>query len=397
MAGLVAAEASSPALIVTFDTIPHRIRRQNPALAAARHRIDEAVGRMIQAGRRDNPELEAGFEHNHEFREGAIAFGFSQRFPVTNRLQLAKDISLTEVRAAEAEVREVERQLIAEARAGLVDVLAIRQQRKVREAQAAVSKSLSEFTREVAAKGELSPIDAGQAKLEAARIANTIRTLNAEEAAAVGKLKPLLGMRTDEALHVGGSLPPVTFSGGVVDPKRRPDYQAAALEATAAGQGVALERANKYDDIELGLFASLERSEDAPEGIEDEGLLGFGIKIPLPLWDKNEGNIAAAEARHRRKKQEVVALGHSIRHEAATARAEMVEWHKLISETTDKLIPLANEQSELAEGAYRNGQGDLQSVLRAREQQLELSASRVEALRNFHHARIRFEAAIAAP
>ena len=62
-----------------------------------------------------------------------------------------------------------------------------------------------------------------------------------------------------------------------------------------------------------------------------------------------------------------------------------------------KLIPLANEQSELAEGAYRNGQGDLQSVLRAREQQLELSASRVEALRNFHHARIRFEAAIAAP
>ena len=75
----------------------------------------------------------------------------------------------------------------------------------------------------------------------------------------------------------------------------------------------------------------------------------------------------------------------------------MIEWSKLIRETTDTLIPLAEQQAELAETAYRDGQGDLQSVLRAREQQLELASSKVEALRNFPHARVRFEAAIAAP
>ncbi|MDP7306586.1 MAG: hypothetical protein QF405_03015, partial [Roseibacillus sp.] len=59
VSGLVTARASS-GLIVTFDNIPHRVRRDNPHLAAARLRIQEAIGRMQQAGRRSNPELEGG-------------------------------------------------------------------------------------------------------------------------------------------------------------------------------------------------------------------------------------------------------------------------------------------------------------------------------------------------
>lgn len=395
--GLSEGQASSSGLIVTFTNIPDRVRRQNPDLAAARLRIKEALGRLHQAGRSDNPELEAGFEHDTEFREGAIEIGISQRFPVTDRLRMEKDISLIELKAAEAEVREVERSLIAEARKGLVDVLAIRQQRELRKAQAAVSQSLADFTKVVAERGELSQIDAGQAKLEAARFANEIRGLDAAEAAAVGALKPLLGMQPTEHLNVAGTLPQATFPPGVADPSRRPDYQVVQLEAAAAKRGVALEEAKQYGDIEAGIFAGLERSEDAPEGLENEGILGIRFKIPLPLCDKNEGNIEAAAARQKRKEKEVVALAHSIRHEAAAAKAEMVAWNKLIRETADTLIPLANEQSELAETAYRDGQSDLQSVLRAREQQLELASSKVEALRNFHHARVRFEAAIAAP
>jgi cobalt-zinc-cadmium efflux system outer membrane protein len=395
--GLVRAEASSSGLIVTFNNIPDRVRRQNPDLAAARFRIQEALGHMHQAGRRPNPEFEAGFEHNTEFREGLVEIGISQRFPVTDRLRMEKEISGTELKAAEAEVREVERRLVAEARKNLVDVLAIRQQRELRKALAAVSQSLADFTKDVAERGELSPIDAGQAKLEAARYSNEIRSLDAAEAAAVGLLKPLLGMQPSERLNVSGTLPPASLPPGVADPKRRPDYQAAELDAIAAGQNIVLEQARKYEDIEAGIFAGIERSEDAPEGYENEGILAVRVKIPLPLCDKNEGNVEAAKARHARKKSEAVALAHSIRHEASAAKAEMIEWNKLIRETTETLIPLAGEQAELAETAYRDGQGDLQSVLRAREQQLELTSSKVEALRNFHHARVRFEAAIAKP
>jgi len=393
--GIVHADAADTGLIVTFNNIPDRVRHQNPDLAAARFRVQEALGRMRQSGRRENPELELGLSGNTAFKEGGFEVGISQRFPLTNRLSLEKDISATELKTAEAEILEVERGLIAEARKVLVDVLAIRQKRELEKKQSALSQDLAKFTSDAAAVGELSPIDAGQARLEAAKLANEIRLLDAAEAAAVGALKPLLGIKPTATLHVSGSLPPAVFPEGVINPNRRPDYQAARLNAAAAAQGVALEESRQYDDIEAGVFAALERSEDVPDGFENEGIVGLRLKIPLPLHNKNEGNIDAAKARFERRKLEAAALEKSIRHEAKTARDEMIEWDKLLRETTNTLAPLAAEQAELAETAYRDGQGDLQSVLRAREQQLQIALSKLEALRNFHHARVRFEAAIA--
>ncbi len=395
--GLLPAGAGSSGLIVTFDNIPGRIQRDNPDLAAARLRIKEATGLMHQAGRRSNPELEAGWENNTDFRQGKIEIGISQRFPVTNRLQLEKQISVASLKAAEAEVAEVERGLVAEARTHLVEVLALRQQRHLLDEQATVAKALADFTRESAAKGELSPIEAGQANLEAARLSSEIRLLQASEVAAVGKLKPLLGMSTAEVLNVSGTLPSASLPGASVDPSRRPDYQAAQLNADAATRNVELERARRYEDIEAGLIAGLERSEDAPDGLDNEGIIGFRIKIALPFYDKNEGNIEAAQARAERKQKEITALAHNIRHEADGSHKEMLEWIKMLNEISDTLLPLAAKQSTDSEKAYREGLGDLQAVLRAREQQLQLSSSRIEALKNFHLARVRFEAAVAKP
>lgn len=389
--------AGSSGLIVSFENIPRRIQHDNPDLAAARLRIKEATGLMNQAGRRSNPEFEAGWENNTTFREGKIEVGISQRFPVTNRLHLEKQISVSALRAAEAEVAEVERRIIADARTQLVEILALRQQRYLRVEQVKIAKALADFSRDSAAKGELSPLDAGQTNLEAARISSEIRLLQASEVAAVGKLKPLLGMTTSEVLNVAGTLPSATLPKASVDPTRRPDYRAAIINAEAAARNVELERANRYEDIEAGVVAGLERSEDAPEGYENEGVIGFRIKVALPFWDKNEGNIEAAEARAQRKQKEITALVHNIRHQADGSHKEMIEWLKFLGEISDTLLPLAAKQSTDADKAYREGLGDLQAVLRAREQSLQLASSRIEALKNFNLAKVRFEAAVAKP
>jgi cobalt-zinc-cadmium efflux system outer membrane protein len=388
---------AEPSVVVTLGSIGDRIQSQNPDLAAARLRIQEAVGRMNQSGRLSNPNLETSFEHNSRFREGKLEIGFSQRFPVTGRLQLEKDVSLTELKASEAEVREVERQIIAEAREAVVKVLATRQRRELLREQVSVSKEFAAFLSEVAAKGEGSALDAGQAKLEATSLSMEIRQLDASETALVGELKPLLGMRPGESLSVGGSLPNPSLPAVAVDPATRPDFQAAKLNAQAAAQGVTLEQARRYDDVEGGLFAAAERTEDAPEGYEDEAIIGLRFKIALPFWNKNEGAIQEAEAKQERMEKEALALGRGIRLEAEAARAEMAEWKRLIDEIDDALLPLAAEQSKLAEDAYRSGQGEIQSVLRSREKRLQLSAAKLDALREFHLARVRHETALAQP
>lgn len=388
---------AEPTVVITLGSIGDRVRAQNPDLAAARLRIQEALGVMNQSGRLSNPELETAFESNSRFREGRLEVGLSQRFPVTHRLQLEKDVSLSKLQAAEAEVSEVERQLIGKAREAVVNVLATHQRRELLREQASVTKQFADFLTEVATKGEGSVLDAGQARLEATSLSTEIRQLDASQTALIGELKPLLGMHPGESLSVSGTLPAPSLPPSAVNPATRPDFQASKLYAQAAAQGVDLEQARRYDDIEGGFFAAAERMQDVPQGYDNEAIIGLRFKIPLPFWNKNEGAIQEAEARKERMEKETIALGRGIRLEAEAARAEMVEWKKLIDEINGTLLPLADEQSKLAEEAYRNGQGEIQSVLRSREKRLELSAARVDALREFHLAKVRHETTLAQP
>jgi cobalt-zinc-cadmium efflux system outer membrane protein len=382
------------AVVVSLASIGDRIHAQNPDLAAARLRIQEALGRMNQAGRLKNPEFESGFEQNSRFREGRVEIGISQRFPVTSRLKLEKDVSLTELKAAEAEVRDIERKLTGQAREIVVKILANRKRRELLREQSKVSGEFALFLSEIAAKGEGSPLDAGQAKLEAASFTMELRQLDAGETGLHGELKPLLGMRPGESLSVGGTLPELSLPGQNADPSRRPDFEAAKLDAFGAAQGVALEQARRYDDVEGGIFAGAERTEDAPNGYDNEAIIGLKFKVALPFWNKNDGAIQEAEAKQQRKEMEAVALVRNIRLEAEAAHAEMREWAKMIAEINDTLLPLADEQAALAETTFRKGQGEIQSVLRSREKRLQLAAARLDALREFHLARVRYETAL---
>lgn len=388
---------AEPGVIISLESVGTRVSKQNPDLAAARLRIQEALGRKTQSGRLANPELEIETSHDPRYRERSIQIGFSQRFPVTNRLSLEKEVSATEVKVAEAEVREVQRQLVAQAREGIVNVLAIRKRRELLKDQSTLSKEFSDFLAGVAEKGEGSPLDAGQAKLESTSLELEMRQLDATEAAAVGGLKPLLGVRPNEPLYVGGSLPEAAIPATAVDPSKRPDFQAAKLDAKAAAQGVALEQSKRYEDVEAGVFAGAERTKDAPDGYDREGILGVRFKIPLPLWNKNEGAIQEAQAKQERKEKEATALARNIRLEAEAAKAEMQQWQKLLADTANTLMPLAEEQAKAADEAYRKGQGELQAVFRSREKRMQLQAARLDALREFHLARVRYESALAKP
>ena len=380
--------------IVTLDNVSHFVRKQNPDLAAARMLIKEASGRLAQSGRLSNPELQSSIEHNSRLREGRIEIGISQKFPITNRLQLEKDVSLSELEAAKAEVRETEHKLIGRSRELVVNLQASRERRKLLSELIGVSTEFAEFLNKAAEKGEGSTLDAGQAKLETAILSVEIPQLQAREAALMGELKPLLGMRISDPMYVGGDLGDPTLPTKDLKPAMRPDLKAATLTSQAASQQVELEKARRYADVEGGLFFAGERAEDAPGGYEDEAIIGFQFKIALPLWDKNEGAIQEAKARKKRKDLEVDALRRNINLAAQSTRDEMTKWKRLIEEIDETLLPLAEQQSKFAEEAYRNGQGEIQSVLRTREKRLQLAASKLDALKEFHLARVRHKTAL---
>lgn len=382
--------SAMPTTTLSPESVGGLIRSGNPDLAAARLRVAEAIARATQAGRLSNPEIESEVRHTPDFREGSLEIGFTQRFPVTSRLKLEKAVALADIKSAEAEIAERERELITSARLLVVKCLAARERKSLLVEQARLAGEFAAFLAGSAAKGEGSQLDAGQAKLESNSLALEIRRLEAEEVSLLGELRPLIGLKPGEELRLGKALPKADPADTLApDPSRRPDYRLALAQVEASERGLDLEKARRREDWQGGIVASAERMEDAPEGYQTDTMIGFRLSIPLPLWNQNLGAIEEAEIRTRRTRLEADALARRINHEAIAAQAEMRQWSAMVREIDDTLLPLAREQSALAEKAYRDGQGELQILLRARSQAFELSTSRVDALREFHLARTR--------
>lgn len=393
---IMSEEAQPPvSLTVNLDNIGEVISRFNPDLAAAQLRINEARGRARQSGLLPNPVLSTSFEQDPSFRELGGGIGFSQTFPITGRLRLEKEISETQVAVAEAEVADVKRQIIGEARETTVRYLALQQLKDLRLQQLRLAMELADYTEGVSKKGEGSLLDAAQAKLEANQFEVEIRQLDTSAQQQIGILKPLLGLTPRDTLSLAGTLSKVSMTPiKNLDLKQRKDYVAAELSVIAAGRAVKLEKARKWQDITAGLFAGFLQEEDVPIGLEAEQRVGFQISFPLPLWNKNRGAVEERRATERRLELSLSALENRIRNEVQTAYLVMGMQAKLTSDIETKLLPNSKKQVADTILAYRNGQIDLLTVLRARDQFLELQSGLLTAQRDFHLARIRHETSL---
>ncbi len=380
---------------LTLERAPAYALRHNPSLAAARLRIDEARGRFNQAGRLTNPEIELELNRNIRAPEGAVGVAFMQKFPLTARLRLEKAVTRAELAAAEAEVRNAERTLAAEVSTAAVKLLGLGGQKALRDRQLGNSRELSSFTLKRVETGEASPVDASLVDLEAQQLQAEVLQLEFERSALIGDLRPLLGVGASDTPLITGTLPRIgALPRHGAKLVARPDYAAAQNTAEAARQTAALARAQKWEDISLGLNVMEERSEDAPEGFERDTFVGLRFSLPLPLWNNNSGRIQEATAAAARAEKEIDALALLIDAETIAAREAMVVLAKLVSSLDSELLPKASQIEEQLRTSYSTGQTALTEVLRARDRRLLIERQRVDALRDYHLARVRHDAAI---
>ncbi|MES2595785.1 MAG: TolC family protein [Verrucomicrobiota bacterium] len=391
---LLALTSSASAVTLTLSDIGPRVRSSHPSLIAARMAVEEARGRQLGAGRLSNPSVGLDSRNETYLSPGQVVLSLDQSFPVTRRLRLEKQLTRQLVTAAELEVKDAERRLISDAQTLGVQILAIKQQRDLRQQQTNLASKLSEFVAGRAKAGELSALDAAQAQVDAQRLIVEARKLEGESRSLIGMLKPMLNLDPDDTLLISGALPEMAVPGKGANWVMRADYQLAEAKLIASQTDIGLAKANKWEDVRAGIFAGPEYQNVTGSDRRTNGVIGFRFSLTLPFWNKNEGQVAEKTAAAERVRLEQSALAKQIRSDVENARKDMLTSYDLAHETRDKLLPLVIEQTGKLEKAYESGQTDLLTILRAREQRLQLEATALDAVRDFHIARIRYESAI---
>ena len=119
-----------------------------------------------------------------------------------------------------------------------------------------------------------------------------------------------------------------------------------------------------------------------------EPLGGLQLGVPLPVFNDNRGNVAAAVADLHRALADAARLELDLRVRLADALRDLRRAENRVARLTDDVLPAAEENLDLTEEGYELGEFDLIRVFTARRSLFEASLARVDALTDLRTAAV---------
>ena len=385
----------APAQGLTLDQAMREALVRNQDLRAARSAVDAARGRLEQAGLWPNPRLVLSNDTGDPFNnagEYTRSVGISQDFPIAGRIGRAKDVARVDVARALAEVNEAERQLLGEVAASFYGVVTLDQQIKLRDRLIGIDESLVSTTQARQKAGEVSELDVNAAKLELERLRQERTVLTGERTATLARLAALMGLPPSATPTLESTPPPVTSLPSLTRfitqaLNERPDLRLLALTADRAQAERALANSSAWEDWNLSLGVQQDRRviAGAPSQPTDKALM-LSLSIPLPLFNRNQGAIAAATANEESARDQLAALRLRIENRLAGEYAQVTRLLTALDAYTQDTLPLSRRNAELARNAYRQGQVSIVEVIQAERQENELNTAYADALGQYLRA-----------
>jgi len=309
VAGGVAAQPAPTEAVAAPLTLADAIRHalEQPAVRAAAHEVAASDAAAGQAGNYPNPAL-SWLREGQQAGTRSTTVQISQPIELGGKRQARIALARSEADVARSELALRRRAIRADVIAAWYTVLVAQDSQALAQELAGLAqRSVDVAARRVAA-GKVSPIDETRARLGAVDAATELTRARAELDVARARLGALVGaappsIALDGAADALPAPPPrpalqarVAGSGAVA----RARSQLAAQEAQAG-----VERAARIPDLTVTLGS---QREDEPE-LRRPGRRQavFGISVPLPLFDRNAGRLAAALRRTDKARDELTA------------------------------------------------------------------------------------------
>ena len=369
--------------------------KNNPALTAQRYTVETAEGRRRQAGSMPNPRLEFSNTSNSFLSNGgeySRSIGLSQDIPVGGRLGAQEDVADAGLRLTIANLRQTEAVLASQVAMSYYRLLVLKRQIATRDALIGVDQKLLDVTTARMQVGEVSPLDVSTAELETERLKEQQALLQNQYDAELANLNQLLGRPARMPLVLADTLHQDDTLGNLGELqkqalKERADLQAAQFESEQAQAQVSLSRSERWEDWSVGVSSGQSRLDVTgapPQATEHE--IGVTLSIPLPLWNRNKGNVAASLSQGQQADANVTALKLQVQNEVATAFSQLQRLTDVAARYRDRLLPLSEKSVALAQQGYNQGQVSIVEVVTAERQHSEVEIAYLDAFDQYLQA-----------
>lgn len=338
----------------------------HPSLQAALLAVEEASAEALQAGLPPNPELEIGVEGWRSGNDGEVLLGIVQTLPITGARKRARQAGRIGAEAAGQEAEAQRRVLHAHVEKVFYGTLAAQNMVVLAEVAYAYAERVAALTRQRFEAGDIPEVDWLRADGEQLRRKADLESTLRLRAAMRAQLALFCGLDEAGMPECAGELAPLIDDLPQQDVildrlTAAPNYAARELRATQAVLETETLKRAALPEPALRLGMRRERSSGEPA-------LDVNIGIGLPLFDRNQGAVAAARAKTLRIEAENDA---AFREESHMAIALLGEAHAALLQATrlrSEVLPQLDEVSRIMEEALALGGATLFEVLAAQQE-----------------------------
>jgi outer membrane protein, heavy metal efflux system len=388
---LVAATCSAQVQL-TLDAAVQQALSANPLLDVAQGRIDDAKGIRVQAGLGPNPRLTVQSEDMRAWQTRPRSFAsdtenyayVGQTFEVAGKRARRVDVASAGVHRAEYERELLKRQIRARVSAAYWNAAgALRTRDLLRENLRTYEEDVS-YSRNRVQQGVMAETDLMRVELERDRVRMQLITADRDADQMLIELYRAMGK---------GEFPPTTLTDRLASPRAvvlpdlarvlevRPEMQIARESVTQAESNIRLQHADAKPDPEafLGYKRNL--------GLDT---IYAAVQVDLPFRNRNQGNIAAAQAQLHTAQANVRTVETGVKADLASAERAYADEQKLAG-TLPETQAHAEEAERLARAAFREGGIPLLRLLDAERYRIDIETQYTRALVDLHQSIVNLE------
>lgn len=355
--------------------------QQHPLRESAQQRVESARQLTAQAGARPNPRLFIQSE-NWNFSgatQQPIASTFTDQFLYASQVierggKRARRVELGQAgeRLTELDGELLARQIASQVKAAYWRVSGAQRVLELLLESRAIFQQSMEYHESQLREGMIAEVDVIRVRLEADRVEIAIEAAERELDVAVIALQQAMGITEFGALRAedlpdGSPGPASTLPDPAIAVERalaeRVEVHRAQQAVEHARSQLNLETAIAKPDLEV--LAGYKRT------------VGFntvmwGVQFNLPFFNKNQGNIGAAQADIRRAQADLAAAEAQVRAEVLAARRDVESRQQRLTGLLAESLATSAQTVEIARAAYREGGTDLLRLLDAERLEIEL-------------------------
>ena len=357
---------------ITIDQAVIEALDRNLNRLAERFNVDMADAAVIAAGLRPNPVITASVMRPDQALVDAGISPYEQVFRTDYTLERGDKRERRLVQAGLAksvvslQLANTARTLRLDVENAFVDLLLAKRNLTLAQDNLKAFNDVVRINTERVRTGDLSAVELSRSRLAALQFQNDVRQRETKLRVSKNRLSTLMGRGPNgDALDVTGDLRKDPLPVDDEQLRRqaletRPDVRALRADQARSVADTRLQLAN--GTIDYTISGEYHRQEGSDVRGNSYGLF---VSAPLPIFSRNQGEIARAQVQQQQTRAKVQALEQDIATEAANAYVEYSAARDIVATIETQMLATATDVRTTTEYSYRRGEASFVELLDA--------------------------------